>query len=158
MAIPRPRSFPAWHPRLLPAAVMAFSISLPLDGSRAADVFPGPVVAHVLKVIDGDTFTAEALIWPGQVLTVNVRLRGVDAPELRARCDGERKAAVRATDALEDLIHGDAPVKISNIASDKFYGRVVADVTTGAGDLVAQRLLDADLVRPYAGGGRAGWC
>ncbi len=158
MAIPFSRPFSAWRPLFPSAAVIIFAVVFPHDGSLAADVFPGPVMARVLKVIDGDTFTAQALIWPGQMLTVNVRLRGVDAPELRARCEQERAAAMRATAALEHLIQSAAPVAISNIASDKYYGRVVADVTTGAGDRVAQRLLDADLVRPYAGGGRAGWC
>lgn len=145
-----------WRRRLA-AAGTAVVLLAPTDVA-AADVFPGPVTARVVRVIDGDTFVAEALIWPGHVLTVNIRLRGIDAPELRARCGEEREAALRARRALEELIGGAAPVTIADIASDKYYGRVVAEVLTGEGEAVAPRLLEAHLVRPYSSGARADWC
>ncbi len=120
-------------------------------------MFRGPVEAMVVEVLDGDTFLAEALVWPGQTVRVNIRIRGIDAPEMKARCDAERAAALRARDALASLFGGD-PIAISNIAGAKYYGRVLADVTTSGGDAVAQVLLGEKLVRPYAGGRRAGWC
>ena len=111
----------------------------------------------VVEVLDGDTFLADASVWPGQTVRVNIRIRGIDAPEMKARCDDERAAALRARDALASLF-GDDPVAISNIAGAKYYGRVLADVTTSGGDAVASVLLGEKLVRPYAGGRRAGWC
>ncbi len=111
----------------------------------------------MVKVLDGDTFLADALVWPGQTVRVNIRLRGVDAPEMKARCDSERHAALRARQALVDLL-GATPVSISNISGAKYYGRVLADVTTADGSGVAGRLPDSNLVRPYGGGRRAGWC
>jgi endonuclease YncB( thermonuclease family) len=123
----------------------------------AAERIPGPVIARVLKVQDGDTFLAEAHVWPGHHVRVRIRIRGVDAPELKGACAAERAAAERARDALDRLIHG-RPVEMRNIGGDKYFGRVLADVrTSDAGDLGAW-LLDRDLARPYRGGRRAGWC
>src|SRR5690348_9640474 len=56
--------------------------------------------AEVLRVIDGDTFEARINLWPGLEVTTRVRLRGIDAPELRAHCDDERIKAEAARDAL----------------------------------------------------------
>src|SRR5688572_3738796 len=103
---------------LLTGFAAAFSGAAP---TFAGEVLAGPVEAQVLRVIDGDTFVAEAHIWPGQTITVSVRIRGVDAPELRSRCGSEKIAAQRSRAALEALIGG-AVLKISNISGDKYYG------------------------------------
>ena len=125
--------------------------------AEAAETFRGPVEATVVKILDGDTFLADALVWPGHSVRVNIRIRGIDAPEMKARCDGERAAALRARDALSTLV-GDSPVSISNIGGAKYYGRVLADVRTGDGRDVGPILLDQKLVRSYSGGRRDGWC
>ena len=139
---------------LVLAPLLAALGSLP---ASAAKLFHGPVEAVVVEVLDGDTFLAEALVWPGHTVRVNVRIRGIDAPEMKARCDGERVAAERAREALASLFGG-GPVAISNIASAKYYGRVLADVTTADGRVVAPALLGERLVRPYGGGRREPWC
>jgi micrococcal nuclease len=108
-------------------------------------------------VLDGDTFLAEAVVWPGHTVRVNVRIRGIDAPEMKARCESERAAAERAREALASLFDA-GPVAISNITGAKYYGRVLADVTTAGGQGVASILLGENLVRPYGGGRREGWC
>ena len=122
-----------------------------------AGTFSGPVEATVIEIIDGDTFLADALVWPGHSVRVNIRIRGIDAPEMKARCGVEKAAALRARDALA-LIVGDGPVSISNIGGAKYYGRVLADVATPDGRAIASLLLGEELVRAYAGGRRAGWC
>lgn len=125
--------------------------------AEAGQDFRGPVAATVLNIIDGDTFLADAQVWPGQFVRVNVRIRGIDAPEMKSRCAGEHDAALRARDALAELI-GDDAVSISNIGGAKYYGRVLADVETQQGVPVAEEMLGRSLVRPYDGGRRAGWC
>lgn len=122
-----------------------------------AETLAGPVEARVLRVIDGDTFVAEARIWPGQTVTVSVRLRGIDAPEIRSRCAAEKAAGERSREALQRLI-GTATVKIRNITGGKYYGRVLADVATPGGEPVAAKLLKRALVRPYGGGRRKSAC
>ena len=125
--------------------------------AQAGQNFRGPVAATVLNIIDGDTFLADALVWPGQSVRINVRIRGIDAPEMKSRCAGERDGALRARDALAALI-GDGAVSISNIGGAKYYGRVLADVETQQGVPVAEEMLGQSLVRPYDGGRRKSWC
>ena len=123
----------------------------------AASMLKGPVEARVLSVLDGDTFVAEAQVWPGQFVRVNVRIRGVDAPEMRSRCATERYAATRARELLSELLDEEI-VAISNIGGAKYYGRVLADVVTAQGEVVSQVLLERGVVRPYRGGKRRSWC
>jgi micrococcal nuclease len=126
-------------------------------GPAYAETFAGPVEARVISVLDGDTFLAEARVWPGHTVRVNIRIRGIDAPEKRARCTAERAAAQAAREALHALI-GEGPVRLSNIASAKYFGRVLADVETIGGLQLAKGMLAAELVRPYRGGRRESWC
>src|SRR3954451_11528487 len=43
----------------------------------------------VIRTIDGDTFEARVHLSPGLDVTTRIRLRGIDAPELKARCEKE---------------------------------------------------------------------
>lgn len=138
-------------------ALLLVLIVFALPAPAAEPPVPGPVEARVLRVIDGDSFVAEARVWPGHTVTVNVRIRGIDAPELRSRCKAEREAAATARAALEALLGGGA-VGMTNIVGGKYYGRVVADVTAVDGGAVADAMLAAERARPYSGGRRAAFC
>lgn len=113
--------------------------------------------ADVLRVIDGDTFEARVRIWPGMDITTKIRLRGIDAPEMHARCDEERARAIAARDVLTDLLD-EGSVGVSNVKLDKYGGRVDADVSTAATSDVGAAMLERGLARRYSGGHRAGWC
>ena len=130
---------------------------LPTEVLASSKPFPGPVEALVVRVLDGDTLVADARVWPGQTIRVNVRIRGIDAPEMKSRCRHEHLAAEKAREALSTML-GEGMIRISNIAGAKYYGRVLADVETPSGVSVAPALLSAALVRPYKGGRRKGWC
>ncbi|KQQ89581.1 thermonuclease family protein [Aureimonas sp. Leaf324] len=117
----------------------------------------GPVLAHVVKVRDGDTIEVEALIWPMQTVQVAVRLRGVDAPELKGACAAETAAARDARDRLATLV-GAGPVWLTRVSGDKYFGRVLADVATSGESDLGARLLREGLVDAYDGGRRRDWC
>ncbi len=137
-----------------------FAMSLSVVGaipSRAAETLAGPYTAHVERVIDGDTLAVRVPVWIGQELRVLVRVRGIDAPERRGRCAAERVLAKRASAYLEAMIAG-GPVRLSRVSGGKYFGRVLADVTTAEGNDVAQRLLSRKLARPYRGKARGSWC
>ena len=72
------------------------SDSSPAPERVASAGFEGPVRADVVHVIDGDTFEANAQIWLGESIAVRVRIAGIDAPELHARCDDEYRRAQAA--------------------------------------------------------------
>ena len=139
--------------KLLTAGACALSS----HAGAAGDFVRGPVEARVERVIDGDTFVAVAQVWPGHSVRVSVRIRGIDAPEMKSRCASERAAGEAARQALEALIAG-APVEISNIGGGKYYGRVLADVTAHDGRGAAETLLGGGLARHYSGGKRAAYC
>lgn len=139
-------------PMLAAAFLLASSAS-----AEAVKRFKGPVEATVLEVIDGDTFLAEAHVWPGHSVRVNIRVRGIDAPEMKSRCESERLAALQARAVLAELL-GIGAVSISNIGGAKYYGRVLADVATQDGSAVSEIMLARDIVRPYQGGKRRSWC
>jgi endonuclease YncB( thermonuclease family) len=111
----------------------------------------------VIRTIDGDTFQARVHLSPGLDLTTRVRLRGIDAPELKAACPQELQMAEAATDALRALL-GEGEVTISNIGPDKYNGRVDADVATRKTQNVSAAMLAAGHARSYNGGHRSGWC
>ena len=110
----------------------------------------------VIRTIDGDTFEARVHL-PDLHLITRVRLRGIDAPELKASCAQELQMAEAATAALRALL-GEGDVRIFNIGPDKYGGRVVADVTTRRSGNVSTAMLAAGHARSYGGGHRSGWC
>jgi micrococcal nuclease len=151
--------FRAWSlaGALLLLAAASDEAGLGSPGLRvAAEAMEGPVSAVVQRVVDGDTIEVRAAIWLGQTLTVRVRIDGVDAPELEARCAEERQLALAARDFLVRRLDG-APVKLTAVVYDKYGGRVRARVADAKGD-VANALLASGLVRPYHGERRAPWC
>ena len=111
----------------------------------------------MIAVLDGDTLRAAAFVWPGQEITINVRIRGIDAPEIHSRCAREREAAGRARDMVAGLV-AQGRIALTNIGGGKYYGRVLADVATPDNADIASLLLAAALVRPYQGGRRQPYC
>lgn len=112
---------------------------------------------EVVRVIDGDTFEARVHLWPGLEMTTRVRLRGIDAPEMKGACVEEMRMAEAAGEALRAQL-ADGDVTIFNIGPDKYNGRVVADAATRRTPNVSSTLLAAGHARPYQGGRRGGWC
>jgi micrococcal nuclease len=110
----------------------------------------------VVRTIDGDTFLARFRQRDGRDLVVRVRLRGIDAPEMKASCQEELDKAEAAARALRDLL-GQGGVTITNLGPDK-YGRVLADVATRRTANVSAALLAGGYARSYNGGHRDGWC
>jgi len=143
---------------------LALALSLLAGAASAApddDLPPreivGPVEARVLKVRDGDTVEVEAYVWPLQTVTVAVRLRNVDAPELRGKCEEEKAAARRARERLAELV-GEGSVTIRHISGDKYFGRVLAEMGSAAAPDLGAVLLREGLVDAYDGGRRRDWC
>jgi endonuclease YncB( thermonuclease family) len=176
---PRLLSVPQ-HGTGIALAALTFALGLaigstfgPIGSSRSTDRYaapplpaPAPVVlepmglrtshpAEVLRVLDGDTFEARVHLWPGLDITTRVRLRGVDAPEMKARCADERATAEAARDALRAMLE-QGEVAITRVTLDK-YG-VVADASSRGTPDIAAALIKGGLARRYDGGRHAAWC
>jgi endonuclease YncB( thermonuclease family) len=138
------------------APVMANRSAAPAHAAEPAAI-RGAYAAEVLRVIDGDTFEARVQLWPGLAVTTKVRLRGIDAPELKAHCSDERSKAEAARGALAALL-AEADLTVFRVSLDKYGGRVLAEAATARTPDVSHALVRAGLVRSYAGGRRAPWC
>jgi micrococcal nuclease len=154
MTLHRAWSLPGLAGALL--LVMVADDQHPIPRPLSAEALAGPVPATVERVIDGDTIEVRAHIWLGQTLAIRVRIDGVDAPEMKARCAEERTMALAARDFLEKRLAG-ADITLTRVVYDKYGGRVRAKIADSAGD-VATALLAAGLARPYHGERREPWC
>jgi endonuclease YncB( thermonuclease family) len=125
--------------------------------SRESGIVRASHPAEVLRVLDGDTFEARVHLWPGLEVTTRVRLRGIDAPEMKARCGDERTKTEAARNALRAILD-QGEVGISGVSLDKYGGRVVANASTRATPDVSSALLSVGAARRYSGGDRDGWC
>lgn len=121
------------------------------------DIIPGPVIAYVVSVYDGDTFTADAHVWPGHYINTGVRVLGVDTPEIKGKCPEEISLAQKARDYVNGLLTKAQVVELHNIQTDKYGGRVEADVYVD-GENLAELITKSGLGRPYEGEKRPGWC
>jgi len=123
----------------------------------ARERLPGPIPAAVAAVLDGDTLRVRARVWLGQEVDTLVRLSGVDAPELHGHCAEERSRAAAARDFLRNRARG-GDVRLVDVTTDKFGGRVRARVLADDGTDLGAALVSAGLARPYGGGRRGAWC
>jgi endonuclease YncB( thermonuclease family) len=149
---------PAGTPLIPNAGTTAVSVATPpMRLEQLPFALRGQHPAEVVRVVDGDTFEARVHVWPGIDITTRVRLRGVDAPEFKARCMEERLKAEAARDRLAALLD-EGEVFVSRVAFDKYGGRVLATAATRKTPDVSAALLQAGLARAYEGGRRDGWC
>jgi micrococcal nuclease len=86
---------------------------------------------HVIKVYDGDTITiASKMPYENSPLfRFNVRLYGIDTPEIKGKNENEKTLAKKARDSLSQLIMN-KNVTLQNVKNEK-YGRILADVYLG---------------------------
>ena len=112
--------------------------------------------ARVLSVYDGDTVKVEAAMWPGLTWRGNVRVEGVDTPEIRGKCEGEKRKAMAARDFVRESVGG--RITLVNVKRGKYAGRVVARIRLADGTDLTEILIRAKHGRPYDGGRRQGWC
>uniref|UniRef100_A0A6C0DRT6 TNase-like domain-containing protein n=1 Tax=viral metagenome TaxID=1070528 RepID=A0A6C0DRT6_9ZZZZ len=114
--------------------------------------FVAPITkGKVIKVYDGDTITVASRITPDlpTLYRFHIRLNGIDTPEIKGGSFHEKELAIKARDALADLIF-DKTVYLKNNKTEK-YGRVLSDVYLG--DLhVNQWMLDNKYAVKYDGG------
>ena len=116
---------------------------------------------RLVDVEDGDTIVVQVALWPGLGLRAVVRLRDIDAPEIRhASCDGERQLGYAAKSALAATITRGDTIFLRDVRADRFNDRVQAHVFTARGVDLGATLLHSGLVKPYDNnsGQKPDWC
>jgi len=107
---------------------------------------------RVMKVYDGDTVTivCKPTNTKDKFYKYNVRLRGIDCPEIRGKTNEEKEIAKIARDKVGLLLFKNM-VTIQNIEADKYANRIVADVIYNDTN-VSKWLIEKKLAVPYDGG------
>ena len=129
--------------------------------AKGAEALPGPILAVVTEVVDGDTVWVKARIWIGQDVTTKVRLAGIDAPEIsrpRAKCAAEIAKGEEARAYLQSLIGG-REVSLHEVVPDKFGNRVDARIVLVEQRVkidVSSRMVEKNLA--VAWGEASPWC
>lgn len=121
-------------------------------------------VDEVASFYDGDTITVTVDDWPPVIgERIKIRLRGIQAPERRSRCDTDaekRREKALAADAriyLVERLRGAESVELRHIERGSFF-RLIADVYADGQD-VGREMLARGLAIPYVGGeGGKAWC
>lgn len=110
--------------------------------------------ARVIKVCDTDTLSI-AFETDNRMTKINIRLDGIDAPELHSTVEAERQLCIRGMECLNSMI-GDQIVRVEFKNMDK-YGRTLAIVHTLDNININDYLIENKFVREYSGGKKQAW-
>lgn len=140
--------------------------------------------ARLLDAHDGDTITIAMEAFPGGVFLMQVRLAGIDTPEISSKDPAIRAAAQRAQSRLLELLGAttvsprgdgenasrefkkaikttlDSSVHLVYVRCDKFdkYGRLLAEIAQGPdAPHVGAILVREGLANSYDGGTKQAW-
>lgn len=123
-----------------------------------------PLTARFSKCYDGDTCTASRVLWRGVELPpivgrdMPVRLRGIDAPEMRGRCELECCLAERAKRVLEGFVSTQSAFQLEACVRDKYF-RLTCDIVDASRQSAATLMLRSGLAVPYDGRAKEhNWC
>ena len=81
--------------------------------------------SYVTSVYDGDTITVEMDLGMGVSLTEKIRLKGIDAPEMRG---SERTEGIKSRDALRKMIFNKRIIIKTEKDKKGKYGRLIGTV------------------------------
>ncbi len=123
-----------------------------------ASVAANAVPARVGYIVDGDTFAAQVNLQDDTEISVRVRIRNVDTPEMNGSCTDEVKKATYAKQRLGEIIPVGSVVELSDVKDDKYLGRIDARVADNIGRDVGRLLISEGVGRKYNGGRRLPWC
>jgi endonuclease YncB( thermonuclease family) len=131
--------------------VNLYNIPLNIQYKDTEPFIPPVEFGIVIKVYDGDTITVAARmpIPDSPIYRFQVRLEGIDTPEIRADTKDEKDAANKAKVALSDIALSKY-VELRNVKKEK-YGRLLATVWCNGINL-NEWLIKNRYAVPYDGG------
>jgi endonuclease YncB( thermonuclease family) len=112
----------------------------------------------LVSVHDGDTFKISLPCNKGVLCdNVDVRVQGIDTPEINSKDTCEKKAAKQAKEFTQAFL-AKGQIDLKNCDRDKYF-RLLCDVKVNNTDLASQ-LIKANLAVKYSGGKKAktNWC
>ena len=131
-------------------------------------IFHVDVFSHTQNIIlekrngeycyDGDTCNAKMLGVPDTLKKIKIRINGIDTPEIKGKCEREKKLALEAKVFINDLIKNSTVIYLKNLKWGKYGGRVVADLYIDKRDY-REYLKGKNFYVEYYGGKKTeDWC
>ncbi|OED40293.1 nuclease [Endozoicomonas sp. (ex Bugula neritina AB1)] len=139
--------------------VIAISlIALSFASSAASpQTYGNIIVKEVRTIYDADTFYITVEGWPDIIgKRMPIRANGFDAPEIRGKCEKEKKLAQQAKQLTVQALRQANTIELRNMMRGKYF-RIIADVYID-GKPLKEIHFDAGTARAYSGGKREGWC
>jgi endonuclease YncB( thermonuclease family) len=147
------------YPQALVAVVLLLQVAgLPAAWS-AERVYHESVPVVVDHVHDGDTLIVAVPSWPAVVSPIQVRVAGIDTPELHDKRPSVRALALMARDWVAAHLPAGSGATLRHVRRDKYF-RLLADVDVVVdGEIrdLASELVRRGLARPYEGQGSKPW-
>lgn len=112
-----------------------------------------------LKNYDGDTLTFDIPNVPPILgKKINVRVAGLDTPEIKGKSPCEKEAARTAKKLIESILKSAKVIHLNNIQRDKYF-RILAEVSVD-GKSLKEILLKNNLAYQYQGQTKkkVNWC
>ena len=106
---------------------------------------------------DGDTCYVTAPSLPVPLQNMSIRILGIDTPEIRGKCEEEKKLALEARAFANKMFRDANSIEFANLDWDKYGGRILADVYID-GKSYKDEIINTGLARPYDGGTKQEWC
>ena len=114
-------------------------------------------ISKVISVYDGDTVRVNIDSFPDIIgKNIRIRLKGIDAPEIKGKCKKEIDLAIMARDYLRNAINQSSQIELRNIERGKYF-RIVGELYID-GKNISNNLLKRKLAYYYNGGKKRSWC
>ena len=88
---------------------------------------------------------------------INIRVNGIDTPEIRGKCEQEKYSAEQAREMVADILKDAEKIDLKNMERGRYF-RIAADVFAD-GESIAEILVEAGMAIRYNGGKKThNWC
>jgi len=114
-------------------------------------------ISKVISIYDGDTLRVNIDSFPDIIgKNIRIRLKGIDTPEIKGKCQKEIDLAIMARDYLRNAINQSSHIELKNIERGKYF-RIVGELYID-GENISKGLLKEKLAYIYHGGKKRSWC
>lgn len=114
-------------------------------------------ISKVISIYDGDTLRVNIDSFPDIVgKHIRIRIKGIDAPEIKGKCQREIDLAIMARDYLRNAINQSSHIELRNIERGKYF-RIVGELYID-GENISNNLINRKLAYHYNGGKKRSWC
>ena len=114
-------------------------------------------ISKVISIYDGDTLRVNIDSFPDIVgKNIRIRIKGIDAPETKGKCQTEIDLAIMARDYLRNAINQSSQIELRNIERGKYF-RIVGELYID-GKNISNNLIERKLAYYYNGRKKRSWC